>query len=861
MAVSSVSGGSIEANPRPRTALLDGYVPAPGVYDEMVDASGRLRPHWTDLVAGIGALSADARSQAIEMASRLLRENDVTYVAPGAGELARQWRLDLLPLVISASEWRVLEAGLVQRAELLNAVLADLYGQQQLLKSGSLPPALVYGSPEFLVPCHGVAAKHGTYLHLLAFDLGRTPDGRWVVLSNRTQAPAGAGYALENRIVTSRCLPDLFAAARVQRLAAFFRAFSEHLLSLGNRDEHLAVVLSPGPAQAGYFEHAFLGRYLGYPVVEGIDLTVRSGRVYLKTLEGLRVVDLVLRRIDARDCDPLELRVDSDRGVAGLVEAARGGEVVIANALGSGAVENDAILPFLPTLCRAMLGEELRLPSVESWWCGDAGKRAHVLQNLEQLSVRHAFAPRSLIASGTGAFLRSEFDGTPPDRLRRLIERSPHDFVAQERVPFANAPSWTGADAVRPEPMMLRLFVAATKDGYRVMPGGLALSASEPGANGAVVQGDLGKDVWVMADGPVDTFSMLSMSLQSPVLRRSDRDLASRTADDLFWLGRYLERAEGAVRLYRSLMSRLAGEGGVAADPVDVEHLADLLVSQERLTQRRARRASAGGVRAIEQELSHVLFDPESPDGLARVLGNVRRTAECVRERLSADTWRILELCTEVPRRSRTRGIADAIRLLNEMIQNLSAVNGMIQENMTRGYGWRLLDLGRRIERSRYYAGLIRDLTVTATPADGGLLNLLLELADSAMTYRSRYKSVPNLPAVLDLLLADETNPRSLAFQFAEMEHHMRVMPLEQAQGPVSAARKIVLAARTDLRLADVEKLANVKSRAGRRTHLSRLLERAEAATDELTQVITVTYFSHTQERRVTSGTATDSPA
>lgn len=840
-------------------SLLTGYVPHAGVFDEMVDAQGQVRAHWRQFVTGFSAMSDDARAQATEMAARMLRENDVTYVAHGDGGAERQWRLDLLPLIVTAPEWRSLEAGLVQRARLLNAVVADLYGGQQLLKAGTLPPALVFGSPEFLVPCHGIEAKNGTFVHLFAFDLGRAPDGRWRVLSNRAQAPAGAGYALENRIVTSRSLPDLFAAANVQRLAAFFRGFSEHLLSLGNRDEHLAVVLSSGPGRESYFEHAFLGRYLGYPVVQGADLTVRSGRVFLKTLEGLRVVDLILRRVDARDCDPLELKVDSDLGVAGLVEAARAGEVVIANTLGSGVIENDAVQSFVPRLCRQVLGEELTLAGVESWWCGDEGARAHVLGNLDGLSVRRAFAPRSLIASGTGGFLHSDLDDADPDVLRRLIERTPHDYVAEARVPFATAPSWSGAAGARPKPILLRVFVAATKDGYKVMPGGLALSASG-GSPGQDVRGDLGKDVWVLADGPVDTFSMLPLSLHSPALRRSDRDLPSRTADDLFWLGRYLERTEGAVRLYRSLLSRLAGEGGVAADPLDLEHLTDLLVSQERLSLRRARRASAGGVRAIEQELSAVLFDPESPDGLARILGNVRRTAERVRERLSADTWRILERLTDARLHSRTRGIGDAIQLLNEMIQNLSAVNGMIQENMTRGYGWRLLDLGRRIERSRYYAGLIRDLTVTANGAESGLLNLLLELADSAMTYRSRYKSMPNLPPVLDLLLADETNPRSLAFQFVEMERHLRVMPLEQAQGPASPAQKIVIAARSDLRLADVEKLATVKSRAGRRTHLSRLLERIEEATDALTQVVTVTYFSHIEERRVSTAPVPNLP-
>ncbi len=835
-------------------SLLADYRPAGSAYDEMVTPDGVLRPHWQAFVDAFEAMTGDVRQTAVETAARMLRENNVTYVAPGSGAGARPWRLDLLPLVIAPTEWAALEAGLIQRAELLNKVVADLYGPQHLLKVAGFPPGLVYGSPEFLVPCHGIEPRDGTFLHLLAFDLGRAPDGRWVVLSNRTQAPAGAGYALENRIITSRSLPDVFAATHVRRLASFFRGFGDHLLSLGNRDEHLAVVLSPGPGRESYFEHAFLGRYLGYPVVEGADLTVRASQLYLKTLEGLRPVDLVLRRIDSDECDALELKVDSEIGVAGLVEAARAGEVVIANALGSGVIENEAIMGFLPGLCRQMLGQELRLPNLDTWWCGDPVAWQHVRSRIDEVVVRRAFAARSLISSGTGGFLRPEFEGMDRDALIAMVERTPHQFVAQNRAHLSHAPSWSGDGSARAEPIMLRVFIAATKDGYQVMPGGLALSA--PLESGST-RGDFGKDVWVPGEGSIDTFSMLNLSLNSPKLRRSDRDLPSRTGDDLFWLGRYLERAEGAVRMFRSLMTRLAGEGSVVSDEVALEHLTALLVSQERMSARRARRAAAGGAKAVEQELSSVLFDPDSPDGLALVLSNLRRTGEGLRERLSADTWRILEQLTEMPRRQwRARSVGDAIRQLNAMTEHLSAINGLIQENMTRGYGWRLLDLGRRIERARYYARLVRDIAVSGSANDGGVLHLLLELGDSAMTYRSRYKATPQLPAVLDLLLADESNPRSLAFQFDEIAEHLKDMPLERRGGPASSAQRVVIAVRSELQLADVEKLASVMTKIGRRTHLARLLDRVEEGADELSELITRTYFSHAAEHRV-SGSGT----
>lgn len=837
------------------------YRPPSDVYDEMMAPDGTLRPHWRSFIDGLNAMGGEGRLHAAETAARMLHENDVTYIAHGTeGDTARQWRLDMLPLIMAPAEWHALEVGLVQRARLLNMIVADVYGPQQLLKSRSIPPALVFGNPEFLLPCHGVAARDGTFLHLLAFDLGRSPDGQWSVLSNRTQSPAGAGYALENRIITSRCLPDMFEACNVHRLASFFGGFSEHLLHLGGRDDHLAVVLSPGPGRS-YFEHAFLGRYLGYPVVEGADLTVRAGRVYLKTLEGLKPVELILRRVESNQCDPLELRVDSSVGVAGLLQAARQNEVVIANSIGSGVVENEAIMSFLPSLSRQVLGEDLKIHSVPTWWCGNPADRAHVLAHLDDLVVRRSFASRSLIASGNRGSLTSEFGDLSPDVLEEMIERQPHQFVAQEPIQLSTAPFWSGEGLVRAEPLTLRVFVAATKDGYRVMPGGLALLTRDGDARAQRVTSDYSKDVWVLSDESVDTFSLLGRSLQATALRRSDRDLPSRAADNLYWLGRYLERAEGAVRLYRSLFSYLSGESA-GNDPATLDTLARLLVSQERLTARRARRATVDGARAVEQELWQVLFDPESPDGLAKVLGNVGRTAELVRERLSADSWRILESLTRTPEVPwRAHVIGDAVKLLNTMIQNLSAITGLIQENMTRGYGWRLLDMGRRIERTRYAARLIRGITTQGEPAESGVLNLLLELVDSTMTYRSRYKAIPQLPAVLDLVMADESNPRSLIFQIHEIEEHLKVMPLEQESGPISAAQKIVISLLAELRLCDVKRLSVVRSRAGKRTHLDRVLTRLEAGADELSDVIEGTYFSHSLERQISgsgrSGTST----
>jgi uncharacterized alpha-E superfamily protein len=478
------------------------------------------------------------------------------------------------------------------------------------------------------------------------------------------------------------------------------------------------------------------------------------------------------------------------------------------------------------------------------------------------LVVRHAFESRTTVGGLDYRQNRPAAAARDLAALAETIRHHPHAFVAQQSIDLSTAPFWSGDGSLRPEPMTMRVYLAATKDGYRLMPGGVALQARRTRGVADRQLPDSSKDVWVMSDESVDTFSLLGQSLQATSLRRSDRDLPSRAADNLYWLGRYLERAEGAVRLYRSLFSYLSGEGSAGNDPVTLDTLTQLLVSQERLSARSARRATAEGVKAVEQELWQVLFDPESPDGLAKVLGNVERTAELVRERLSADAWRILESLThthEAPWRA--HAIGDAVKLLNTMIQNLAAITGMIQENMTRGYGWRLLDMGRRIERTRFGARLVRGLTTQGEPAQTGVLNLLLELVDSTMTYRSRYKAIPQLPAVLDLVMADESNPRSLIFQIHEIEEHLKVMPLEQESGPISAAQKIVISLLAELRLCDVKRLSVVRSRAGKRTHLDRVLTRLELGADELSDVIEGTYFSHSLERQISgsgrSGTST----
>ncbi|HND51001.1 MAG TPA: circularly permuted type 2 ATP-grasp protein, partial [Pirellulaceae bacterium] len=549
--------GTVETTTSPG-GLFSGYAPPLGAFDELLGPDGAPRASWERFAQGLQELGPQALGQRAEQARRLLRENGVSYNVLGAPQGPdRPWELDPIPLVVPSADWRKLADGVAQRARLLNELLADLYGPQRLLAEGVLPPAMVFGHPGFLLPCHGLAPPQRIFLHLYAAHLARENDGRWVVLADRAQGPSGAGYALENRIVTSRVLPHHFQTLHVERLASFFIALRETLHSLAPRqlDNPRIVLLSPGPRSSTYFEDGYLARYLGYSLIEGGDLTVRGDAVYLKTLGGLLQVDVILRRLADDDCDPLELRADSITGVPGLLQAARNGQVVIANALGSGLLEAPALLAFLPEACRMLLGEELQLPSVPTWWSGRASDLSYILAHLDELIIRPAFLHRT-----TQPILGWQLSDSQRAELVDKLRRHPGQHVAQARVERSTAPVWT-PHGVQPWRVGLRTFAAAFGNEYRVMPGGLSrVSAGRDFIGESLGAGQGSKDVWVLSEGPVETVTLLRPVRAAVELRRSVNDLPSRVADNLFWLGRHVERAEGMVRHLRSAVVRMTNE-------------------------------------------------------------------------------------------------------------------------------------------------------------------------------------------------------------------------------------------------------------------------------------------------------------
>jgi uncharacterized circularly permuted ATP-grasp superfamily protein/uncharacterized alpha-E superfamily protein len=833
--------------PQPETVssvgqMFSKYRSVPNIYDEAVSTANSPRPHWKQFLAEFEKLGPEELSARWENGQRIIKEHGVTYNIYGDPQgIERPWELDLLPLLIDPAEWRKIEEGLIQRCRLFNLILQDLYGLQKLLRTGLLPPALLFANPGFLRPCHGIRVPEGIFVHLHAADLARSPKGEWWVLADRTQAPSGSGYALENRIVLSRILPDQFRDCHVQRLASFFAMQRETLRRIAPRQpaNPNVVVLTPGPLNETYFEHAYLARYLGFTLVEGADLTVRDQQVFLKTLEGLQQVDVIFRRVDDAFCDPLELRNESFLGVAGLVEAVRSANVAVANALGSSVVESAAFLAFLPNLSRELLGEDLKLPSVATWWCGQEKEKQYVLEHIDQIVVKPAFGHVSRLP-----FFGRDLTKKKREELVTAIRERPSDFVGQEQVAFSTTPTWVD-NKLEPRGIVLRAYTAAAAKSFTVMPGGLTrVSAREADPVVSMQSGGGSKDTWVLSDGPVLPLSLLSSSGQPVAASRSPAELPSRVADNLFWLGRYSERLEGTLRLVRCVISRMSDETGMDTT-AELTSLVQLLVFLGRIPKHFSGRVP---LHDLEHEVLQMVYSPQKIGTIRELVLRIRHIISTVRDRFSSDTWRILN---QLQLDSRTRPgrlpLSNALALINNLIVDLAAFSGMEMENMTRGHGWRFLDFGRRLERGISLVEIIR-AGILADRAGTFILSPLLEIADSSMTYRRRYFAQPQLGSVLDLLLVDKGNPRSLAFQLHALKDHGSHLPRDPntPAGKSGEERHIAMLAR--IKASDINVLCNEWSN-GRVEPLSNWLQ---TFSDELAAVsteLTELYFSLTVGR------------
>ncbi len=816
------------------------------VYDELSLDGVTPRPQWAPFVQALQQFPPEELARRWARAERRIHENGVTYNMYEDPEGAsRPWRIDLIPLLLPANEWRAIEAGIAQRAELLELILKDLYGPQSLLRNDELPPELVFANPAFLRPLAGIDNAAHPYLHLIGIDLARSPDGQWWVVADRTQAPSGAGYALENRTIVSDALPELFLNSNVQRLAPFFRAQRDALIKLAGRDDARIVLLTPGPFNETYFEHSYLARYLGFTLVEGADLTVRDRCVYVKTVQGLDHVDVIVRRVDDSFSDPLELRSDSLLGVPGLVDAVRAGNVQVANALGTGLIETAAIMPFLPGLCRRLLGESLRLPSVATWWCGQDYALHWVLDHLERVVIKPAFPARAM-EPVFGAELSS---AERQNLISRLRGRS-FDYVAQERVALSTAPVWDSG-RIYSRSLMLRTYVLNTGSGWRALPGGLVRVAADAGNVVSMQRGGHSKDAWVIWDSPVNTSLTLLHQPSAPVeLRRAPTDVPSRVADNLFWLGRYVERSENIARLLRTLLTRVRRSNRIELNCLVRLHKC-FDTRHSKLPKKTAPTATE-----LEAELLSLMADSKRRDSLASNLNEVRRVGGNVRERLSTDMVRLVGQFAESIEVEEYMLFAEYTALLTGCLELLSAFSGMERENVTRGAGWLFLTLGRRLERAMYSARLLREVASPLVPEEWPLLEYLLEVADSSITYRTRYFTILQPIAVLDVLMMDETNPRSLDFQLSHLADLYQKLPRHMEDDARAIQHALALLrsfelARIGYPLPGSEPTVHGKEE---RSRLRRFLKDLEALLPSWSDNLSNTYFSHARTLPISIG-------
>lgn len=829
-----------------------------GHFEELRDINGSLRPHWKTFFEQLepsGLIDLDQRT--LELA-RQVRENGITYnVYADEFGPQRPWSVDLFPLIINRDAWQEVQSGVLQRAKLLEAIMRDAYGTQSLLKEGLIPPALIYGHPGFLRSMHGANFTQRKHLHIIAFDLARAPDGNWSVLSQRTQAPSGLGYLLENRNLIARQFPAAYEQMQIAPLAIAYRNLIDALKlesPVGNQ-AHIAL-LTPGPYNETYFEHAYLARYLGLTLVEGGDLTVRDKRLYLKTVRGLEPVDILLKRLDDEFLDPLELRSDSTLGVPGLLQAIRAGNVILANAPGSAFLESPALLGFLPAISERILGEQIQLPAMDTWWCGERAALEAAIPNLRQTAIK----PTYPIGSGHLHYestLGCDLSQSQLDEWVGRITRQPDEHTIQTYIPLAQMPTWLNAfnindpSLIEPHSYMLRVF--ALSDGpnsWQVLPGGLARIAGPDSEIASMQRGGSSADVWVQVDQAIEGSDLhTSQAIQSKELTLRKRLVTSRAAENLYWFGRYTERSENTLRLAKLYLENINSEYTPSRSLwAWLEHLCRLygLVPEgvpSHFDQDDIRH------RIFERTLIQSLHSSDTATSVAFNLNAMKRTAANVRERLSTEQWSTINRCIESFQNDCHKATTFndfssslAIDALKQASISLAAITGAQADRMTRDDGWQLLSIGRYIERLSFLTTILDSAIVMGMlfnpNVDSSGYTALLNLFDSTITFHAQHQQSREIAPLVGLLVLDDENPRSLAWVSKALRARLAKLAGTERDNPDELTRSVF-----NLSTLDLLELSSVDE-AGNFSELRHCLQTVSQSAWNVSDEISARYFN-----------------
>ena len=837
------------ATDRRKKSGAQSYETELGKYNELGIGGERQLPHEQILLQTLEKLGNKRLAKRRKDAQRLLRENGATHNLFGSADTTRDWQFDPIPLVIGSEEWFLVEQGLVQRAELLNLIIADIYGPRKLIENGLLPPEAVFTHKGFLWPCVGLLPPGGRHLNFYSANIARAKDGRFWVLDDHSTPPFGSGYALENRVVMTRSFPRLYQDFQVHRLAMFFRALRNRLTLLAktNQTEPRIVVLTPGPEHALYFEHAYLASYLGYTLVQGGDLVVRDGCVWLKSVGGLRQVDVILNRLDETLCDPLELRGSSLFGIPGLLEAIRLGNVTTSNAIGSSVLQNPALMAFLPGISRHLLGEELCLPSVATWWCGQPREREFVLQNLNKLVIKPIHPLLGLPEMMPGQLSESQLN-----TCRERILANPHLFVGQEPANLATVPTFV-ADTIEQRPFILSTFLTAKDQSYVAMSGGLTRINENKGNLLTSNDGSYSKDTWVLTTELDKQVNLWRQAPPDHLIEPLLGSLPSRAAENLFWAGRYSERAEATARLLRSILTNLI-EFNEFRDPDDRRSLEYLLQALTRVTSTYPGFVGEGGAEKLADprtELISLTSDVDRPGSLRSLLRSFGYAAYIIRDTLPVDAWRVVDNIQQNWNPKVSISLIGSGRLLdsiNKLLLQLSAFSGLNNDNMARETDWLLLKIGRSLERA---LNLIALLQATLVPSykpsmEAQMFASVLATSNSLITYRRRYRSFMQLPTILELLLTDINYPRALAYQLHQLQRMIAELPQDQPRAQTNEEGILICEVLAELSGADLKQLTQLSKDDYCYPLLEELLTGQKERIEKLSEALTQRYFSPT---------------
>lgn len=756
-------------------------------FKSSLDDSMQMTATWETIFASMKELGSEELKLRQSDLKRYLQENGVTYNIYGdSGAKSREWNLDLLPYLIEAQDWHFLEAGMIQRAQLFSMILNDLYGPQVLIKKGLLPMEIVYEHAGFLRECSGIQQQQ---LIIYSADLARNSRGEWWIMNDRTQAPSGMGYALENRMAMARIVPEFFNNVKLKRLSPFYNAMHEALVAMSPRTASppRIVILTPGAGNETFFEHSFLSSHLGYTLVQGDDLMVKDNSVWLKTVGGLEKVDVIVRRVDDLYCDPLELKEDSQLGIPGLLQAIRNGHVIMANPLGSSVIENPGLIPFLPAISRYMLGQDLMLPSIASWWCGQPKELQLVIDQLPRLIIKKIFRSSSQRSSVDASLLTTE-------QLKELavkILQTPHLYVAQEKMDYEGAPSYIQG-TLNNGPALFRNYVVNNKGKFSVMQGGLTRSSVDE--TNIVISNQTGgfsKDTWILTDEMETFISSLNSDdrIDLNTVAISSDVLPSRTAENLYWVGRYTERLVGNARFQRTVLQFI--EDAINSSLAQAAELKKMLLMA--LTKHTHcypgfdNNFNFNDSLLVWKELNQQLFDEGRVSSLSFNLKSFLRGIEAVRDYWSVDSWRVLRDLEEnwvQPSENRQKGNYKTLATLDSLITSMMAFININRQSMIRGLGWTLMDAGRKLEQSLQLLSLVDAMSISSsdTLAVQLMMEAVLKTNDNLVSYRFKYRSHINSKLVLQLLLLDQENPRSLFFQLQKLKKHLQKLPMSPLQ-------------------------------------------------------------------------------